>query len=79
MVVVGEGGVRETVAHMDNGLVVDHEPAEMGAAIDSLMGNPSLARDLGQNGAKRVREAWTLDAATDRLEAHLIAVARRPM
>src|SRR4029077_16424033 len=75
IVAVAEGGVRETVEEMKTGLVVDGDPAQMGAAIDRLFADPSLARNLGQNGAGRVRQRWTWESAIDRLEGHLRAVA----
>ena len=78
VVAVAEGGVRETVSHGETGLVVDADPELMGAAIDQLMESPSRARAMGQAGAKQVRSAWTLAAAGDRLEGHLVAAAKRP-
>ena len=77
VVAVAEGGVRETVTDGETGLVVDADPALMGAAIDRLMDNPSMARAMGQAGAARVRRVWTLAAAGDRLERHLMTAARR--
>lgn len=78
VVAVAEGGVRETVRHGETGLVVDADPRQMGAAIDELMDNPSKARAMGQAGAQHVRSVWTLAAAGDRLEGHLVAAAKRP-
>lgn len=75
VVAVGEAGVRETVADTKTGIVVGYDAQQMGAAIDILLSDSSLARVLGQNGAACVRQAWTTEAATDRLEGHLLAVA----
>jgi len=75
VIAVAEGGVRETIRHMESGLIVESEPAHMAAAIDHLMGDQALARELGRTGARQVRETWTLHAATERLERHLVAVS----
>jgi glycosyltransferase involved in cell wall biosynthesis len=75
VVAVAEGGVRETVTDGVNGLVVAPEPGAMAAAIESLRADPRLAARLGAAGWERVRTVWSLDAAIDRLESHLLAVA----
>src|SRR5438132_9190387 len=68
VVAVAEGGVRETVLDGVNGLLVDSRPTAMAAAIDRLIHDPDYARELGQNGARLVRERWSVSAATERLE-----------
>ena len=72
VIAVAEGGIRETVSHGVNGLLVDDGPQEMATAIQSLLENKSYARELGRTGAEIVRKKWTLEQATDRLEARLI-------
>lgn len=74
VIAVAEGGVRETVLHDVNGLLVQ-TPEEMSAAIDRLRDDSQLARRLGETGRELVRTNWSLNAAIDRLEAHLKAVA----
>ena len=71
VVTVAEGGVRETVIDGVNGLLVEGEPHKMAAAIERLLQNPALARQMGENACRLVRERWSLDAATDRLEHYL--------
>ena len=77
-VVVSEGGVKETVVDGLNGLVVPHHPEAMGAAIAGLLARPEEARAMGERAAKHVREIWSLERATDRLERNLLEVANKP-
>jgi len=45
--------------------------------LDSFVREPAAARALGQKAAAIVRQRWTLDAATERLEEHLRSVCQR--
>jgi glycosyltransferase involved in cell wall biosynthesis len=75
VVAVAEGGVRETVQHELNGLLVpDRDPKALGAAVLKLLRNPAMARSMGERGRKLVSEAWTWEAAVSRLEDCLIEV-----
>jgi glycosyltransferase involved in cell wall biosynthesis len=74
---IAEAGVRETVVDGHNGLLVDLDALQFGDAIDQLMSNAARARSLGRNGAADVRQHWSLEASTSRLETHLAAVAAR--
>ena len=76
VIAVAEGGVRETVEHNQTGLCIDSDPREMSSAIDALLDDPVQTRALGQRGAQRVREQWSPEAATARLEQHLLAAVR---
>ncbi len=69
---VAEGGVRETVEHMVNGLLVEHDPDAMAAGIERLMTDEPLRANLGETAYRLVREKWTMDAANDRLEHELL-------
>src|SRR5262249_54639590 len=71
VIAVAEGGVRETVLDGYNGLLVEHDPRAMAAAIQQLLGDKELAQQLGQNGSEWVQERWGLPAAIDRLENRL--------
>jgi glycosyltransferase involved in cell wall biosynthesis len=76
VVALAEGGVRETVVHGENGLLVTDE-GEMAAALDHLFDAPEVARTLGQQGAQMTRSRWTMAAAIDRLERHLYRACDR--
>jgi glycosyltransferase involved in cell wall biosynthesis len=74
VVAVAEGGVRETIVDGVNGLLVDHDPPAMAAAIQRLLDHPEYARRLGENGCQAVAERWTLKHSVDRLEKRLVEV-----
>lgn len=71
---VAEGGVRETVIDGFNGFLVDPEPAAMARAIEKLIAEPELARQMGKNGRNRAAELFSLEAANERLVKHLNSV-----
>jgi glycosyltransferase involved in cell wall biosynthesis len=72
VVAVAEGGVRETVQHGVNGLLVsDGDPGALGAAIQSLIENPRLARELGEAGLQQVKDRWSWHSSVDRVEGLL--------
>lgn len=74
-VVISEGGVKESVRDGVNGLVVPHRPEAMGSAIAGLLARSDEAREMGRRAATYVREAWSLERATDELERHLHQIA----
>jgi glycosyltransferase involved in cell wall biosynthesis len=74
VVAVAEGGVRETIVDGVNGILVEHDPRAMAAAIELLLRDQAHARKLGETGRRRTVEKWSLGAATDRLERRLIDV-----
>ena len=71
VVAVAEGGVRETVQDGVNGLLVEHEPAAMGAAIERLMLDERLHKQLSTQAQELVKGVWSLEPAIERLERHL--------
>jgi glycosyltransferase involved in cell wall biosynthesis len=72
---VAEGGLRETVEHGRNGLLVDSEPASIARAVQRLLGEPALARKMGETGVANVTENWAVEKSVDRLEQNLLEVA----
>ncbi len=75
VVAVAEGGIRETIVHGVNGLLVEHDPQAMARAIRRLLDNPEYAAQLGKNGCSLVAERWSLSASIDRLEQRLAEVS----
>lgn len=62
-------GNPELVRHEETGLLVPpRDPAALAEAILRLMGDPALARTLGQAGRKLVLERFSTRAKLDRLE-----------
>src|SRR3954447_14383079 len=72
VVALAEGGVRETVHHEVNGLLVSHASSELfAAAMERLIDEPRLSLQLGRQGQDRVKTRWDLEASTTRLITHL--------
>lgn len=74
VVAVAEGGVRETIIDGETGVLVGNDD-ELGGALARVVNDNRLARRMGEAARRHVEEAWSLDQATDRLEAHLQRVA----
>jgi glycosyltransferase involved in cell wall biosynthesis len=72
---VAEGGLRETVDHGRSGLLVDSEPASIAQAVERLLGDPLLARQMGETGVANVNKNWAVEQSVDRLEKNLLEVA----
>jgi glycosyltransferase involved in cell wall biosynthesis len=72
VVAVAEGGVRETVKDGVNGFLVDREPEKIAAALEKLLSDNTLARQMGDRAAAHVREHWSVESSVDRLEKHLL-------
>jgi glycosyltransferase involved in cell wall biosynthesis len=68
VIAVAEGGVRETIVHGVNGLLVDADPNAMATAIQTLLTDSVHARVLGESAVRLVNERWSLKAAHARLE-----------
>jgi glycosyltransferase involved in cell wall biosynthesis len=64
------GGVPELVVDQETGLIVEPEsPVALAEAIDSLAGERSSRRRLGDAGARRVRELFDADHMASRMLA----------
>jgi glycosyltransferase involved in cell wall biosynthesis len=76
VVAIAEGGVRETIQHEVNGLLVpDYDPEKLGEAITRLLENPVFAAQLGKRGRQMVLDSWTWDSSVDNLERNLMLIA----
>lgn len=73
VVAIAEGGVRETVHHLQNGLLVyDRDPVVLGRSVLAVLEDAELARRLGQTGRNMVEDRWSWEVAVDSLEQQLI-------
>jgi glycosyltransferase involved in cell wall biosynthesis len=75
VVAVGEGGVRESVVHGQTGLLIDRDPGQCAAAIQTLFENAELAKRYGEQAREYVLEKWPWEKAIQQLEEHLVQVA----
>ena len=71
VVAVAEGGVRETILDGVTGLHVENDPAAAASALTTLRNDLALARRLGVNAVAAVKEKWSFEGATDRIEQRL--------
>jgi glycosyltransferase involved in cell wall biosynthesis len=74
---VPEGGVRETIFDGVNGVFVEHDEEQFGAAIVRLLDDADRIRTLGRMARSHVEREWRLDDSIDRLEHSLTQVATR--
>jgi glycosyltransferase involved in cell wall biosynthesis len=70
VVAVQEGGVRESMR--EGCLFSERDPQMLASAVRRLLDDPGLAAQLGKAGISHVRESWTLEKATERIEARLL-------
>ena len=72
----GSGGTVEMVRSGQTGLLVPPGDVDaLGAAFAQLARDPGLRREMGQSGAQRVREQFSLERHLDRMEALFQSVA----
>ena len=77
VVAVAEGGVRESIRHEVNGLLLaDSDPAAIGQAIQGLTDNLERATSFGRTARRFVEANWGYEASIDRLEQALYEVCR---
>lgn len=63
VVTTSAGGSAEVVVDGESGLIVPPgDPGALAAAVERVLGNPTLARALGTCGERRVRERFSLEA-----------------
>lgn len=68
VVAVSEGGIRETIQHGINGLLVEPDPKSMARGIETLSADDALHKRLSQGGESLVATKWSIEASIDRLE-----------
>ena len=72
---IAEGGIRETIKHEQNGLLVNGDnPKELAQAIERLIDNPAFAAQLRASSLSYVKANWRMKDANDRVEAALFEV-----
>jgi glycosyltransferase involved in cell wall biosynthesis len=69
---VAEGGIRESIEDGLNGFLVDADPGAIARATASLLQNPIMAKQMGENAAMHVQRKWNVGLSIDRLEAFLM-------
>lgn len=69
---VAEGGIRESIEDGLNGFLVDADPGALARAAASLLQNPVMAKQMGENAAAHVQRKWNVGLSIDRLEGFLM-------
>jgi glycosyltransferase involved in cell wall biosynthesis len=60
------------------GYLADPTPESVAQQICRVLADPSLAKENAQANIPEIHAKWGLAAATNRLEAHLLEITRRP-
>jgi glycosyltransferase involved in cell wall biosynthesis len=76
VVAVKEGGVRESVVDGVTGFLVERSPALFAGAVQRLMRDERLCKDLGRSGRAQVLDSWTWEHASKRLEQAVLGSNR---
>ena len=61
VVAVAEGGVPETVVDRQTGFLVPRDPARFAQALEELLGDADLRRQMGEAGRAEVERRWVWD------------------
>jgi len=70
VVAVKEGGVRESVAHNESGLLTERDEQEFAEAITQLLLDENRRESMSQRAVEIIRDFWTLEHAVQRLFKH---------
>ena len=74
---VREGGVRETVKHDVNGLLLDRDEDVFAEGITTLLTDQELWLKFSENSSNYINSYWTLDHAGERLLNHIYRVLEK--
>lgn len=76
VVAVTQGGVRETIIDGRNGFLCFPNATELAQKVEWLLDNPEHQVTMGTIALQNVQQNWTLEAATDRIEAALLTTKK---
>ena len=68
---IAEAGVRETVIHNKMGLLTERDPHEFGQAIEQLMNDKEMWKNMSAKGRQCVQESWSWEQASEQLEKNM--------
>ena len=78
VVAVAEGGIRESIQHGQNGLLVNRDTQQMAQAIDSLLSNKTQWDEMSRKSIDIIDSQWSLKVCTDRIEQALHQTTLQP-
>jgi starch synthase len=76
VVAVAEGGVPESVAHGETGLLTSRDADAFAVAVGRVLGEPGPAERLGQGGAARARSQYAWSRTVEQVEGQLLEMAQ---
>jgi glycosyltransferase involved in cell wall biosynthesis len=76
VVAEAQRGVRETIIDGKNGFLCVPRAAALAERIELLIDNPERQAEMGRVALQNVQQNWTLEAATDRIEAALLTTKK---
>lgn len=68
IVAVREGGARETIVNGETGILTERDEKEFAHAIEYLLDNPEVAKEMGRKGRKWIEKNFTWDKCAENLE-----------
>ncbi len=71
VVAVAEGGVRESVAHGETGLLTERRPRQFAETLRLLLEDSALAARLGAQAREQALERWRWERTVAQIETHL--------
>lgn len=77
VVAIAEGGVRETIVHNYNGLLVSNRTDLMAKAVSQLIEDQGLWDKISKNAIYHVGNQWQMAAGIDRLEMALAETSQK--
>ena len=80
VVATSVAGIPEMVDEGKTGfLVAEHQPVALANAIERLLGDVSLARELGKNGRARARELFSIEQSARELAELFASQQKGPL
>jgi glycosyltransferase involved in cell wall biosynthesis len=68
---VSEGGIPESVLNNRTGYTRERDPRKFAAAVQTLLSNPSMAREYGVNARHHIESNWTWEKTEEKIETCL--------
>ncbi|XP_023139981.1 alpha-1,3/1,6-mannosyltransferase ALG2 isoform X1 [Amphiprion ocellaris] len=76
VIAVNSGGPLESVADGETGFLCEPTAEAFSGAMERLVRQPNLRRDMGQAGRKRVRDKFSLQAFSDQLYGCIVRLSQ---
>ncbi|XP_022048681.1 alpha-1,3/1,6-mannosyltransferase ALG2 isoform X2 [Acanthochromis polyacanthus] len=76
VIAVNSGGPLESVADGETGFLCEPTAEAFSGAMERLVRQPNLRRDMGQAGRKRVRDKFSLQAFSDQLYGYVVTLSQ---